>query len=160
MTQKFFVTVSSHYRTDHLADPILIHFSPVGINVLTLSNINFKICLIIPSSPKNSHSTWSSQTFVRISHLPISVPRSVRLHIIPHSHNDAAYSQIFCGIALLLPKSLDRENRTQPLVSYRNVEMGGIISPGWISNLYSQGPLGLNARFIHRGHSHQSYLLP
>lgn len=95
MTQTFFVTVSSQYRTGHLADPILIHFSRVGINVLTLSGINFKICLIIPSYPKNSHSTWSSQNFVRISHLPLSVPRSVRLHIIPHSHNDAAYKPHF-----------------------------------------------------------------
>jgi hypothetical protein len=152
--------VSSQYRTDHSADPILIHFSPFGINVLALSNISFKTCLIIPSSPKNSHCTWSSQNFVRISHLLISVPRSVRLHIIPHSHNDAAYSHIFFSIALLLPKLLDRENRTQPMVPYRNVEMSGIISPGWISNLYSQGSLGLKARFKHRGHSPQSYLLP
>lgn len=98
MTQKFFVTVSSQYRTGHSADLILIHFSPVGINALTLSNINFKFCLIIPSSPKNSHSTWSGQNFVWISHLPISVPHSVRLHIIPHSHNDAAYNHIFLAL--------------------------------------------------------------
>jgi len=60
----------------------------------------------------------------------------------------------FFGIALLLPKLLNRGNRKQLLVPYRNVEMSEIIYPGWISNLYSQGSFGLNAYFKHRGHSH------